>query len=201
MATGFTCKITGLEPVKQMLRDLPREISMKILRRTAATGAFIIRAEAVRRAPVFKGEYTYPYRKASFKPKRNKYGPLKKNIVVKWQKGHPPEVAIYRLGFTKNGFYGWILENGWIAIGPHRTKGVTARRSRELAQQSRGHHIPGKGFMRGAFDAMQHTAMKAMIHKCELLVGKAAVGKGFKLAKGTGIAATYTGGFELTGGM
>jgi len=91
-------KITGLREVDNALKQLPLKLQRKVLSQAASAGATVIKKEAKRLAPV-------------------QTGTLKKSIVAKKKKGSKAWFPIYLIGPSQQGWYGRLVEFGWMAKG------------------------------------------------------------------------------------
>jgi HK97 gp10 family phage protein len=157
-----TVRIDGLRELNEALKQLPREVSEKLLDTAVGRGASVVRDEARRRAPIAVD--------AHFRARGRKTPPgvLRKAVL----RARAREVATFfsrtwvvgvRHGkrFQKkdqDAFYWWWVENGHKIVPRHGRAGGTLR-SRRVGSHGR---VPAYPFLRPAFDARKFDAVEAM---------------------------------------
>lgn len=171
MADGIALEIPGLDDMLRELRELPTAIRVKVLRNVVASGAAVIRREAVRLAPASTDA-----------------GP------VKPQAGHPPpgtlKRAIYQTRMTQlctptdevwkvdvrhgkqarsskrgkstanlDAYYAMWVEFGHFTRVPHSMTKTAKAAGRALGV---ARYVPAHPFMRPAFETQSAAALEAM---------------------------------------
>jgi hypothetical protein len=162
-------QIQGMEELKKALLQLPVSIRKEPLQKMAYEGAKIVRDEA--RAKVPKAKIPY-WVKIGPKGKRKArsfmaYDWLKKQIVMSKvtsgmasrqtdQKFVGLDASSYYIGLSRLAWWGALIEKGWIPTGPKGGSKLTYKVFRAQAKEKRMSkglgHIPGRPFLRPAFD-------------------------------------------------
>lgn len=142
MADSVTMQITGLQDLNRMLTGLPQSLQTRVLRGMTATGASVIRKEAILRAPVYTGEVSQGHpppgtlKKAIFQYRLSREcTPTRETFIVDVRKGK----TIGKKGRinANDAFYA-----NWVERG-------TAK-------------MAAKPFMRPAFETKKQAAVEAM---------------------------------------
>lgn len=156
---------SGLDGLLADLRSFPAEYQKRLLKGAAATGAAVIRKEAVIRAPVSTGEI-----EAGHPPP----GTLKKAIYqVRMTQECTPTREVFKVGvrtgkrfqsFGKKGvnldayYWSWV-EYGHFARVPHAMTKTAKAAGRMLGVAT---WVPARPFMRPAIQAKNAEALQAM---------------------------------------
>ena len=147
--------IQGLDEIKRTLDSLPTRISEEVIKKTAYKEALVVRDDARRMAPIATKDHWLIIKKKFKGAKKLGRGFLKKGIVAILKKGSGLGEYIYQIGFQRAVWYGYLIEKGWIATGRKR-KGMSITEHRRISKMFAGNqvmkHIPGRPFLRPAFD-------------------------------------------------
>lgn len=160
---GFKFELTALVDFQKELAELPKLLQAKIVRGAAAAGAEVIRAEAVRLAPIaqgFEGPGMAPpgtLKRAIYKFRiPEKSGPTNEYWKVSVLKGDKETKGSLR----KGAYYAAWVEFGHYARQP---KSAGKRKQRQ-ANQKAGlvKFVPPHPFMRPAFENSKERVNQAM---------------------------------------
>jgi HK97 gp10 family phage protein len=155
MADSVTIEIRGLREIQDKLRQLPGAISRKVAYGALRKGAAVVRKAAQQNAPVRTGTL-----RKGFKVSRSRIhrGPEKIGVYLTLKKGKGRS--------DKNDpFYGRWVESGY-RVGKKTVKVKVARsdrpgRTRTVRRGER--EIPGKYFVRRAFESQSQAAIDAIV--------------------------------------
>lgn len=157
-------EIKGLRELDERLKQLPVEIGRKVLTSAVRSGAYVIRREAIARAPVGKDD-PHP-----------RYGRLSQNIRTAAVAERSASATV--LVHTGRAFWARFVEFG---TGVRRV-----RRKRVMSDGTTFYGLevapmPARPFMRPAFDAKSRTAVdaiaKALARGIDRAVAKLAAGR------------------------
>lgn len=126
-------RIEGAKQIERRLKTLPAKVAGKITRQALRAGAKVIQAQAVSDAPRQTGLLARSIKVRAAKRKRGRIG-----ILVQTAGGF----------FKGRTYYGAFQEFGW-RVGPRR-----------LGNKRR--QVPGKHFMREAFDSQKVEAAQVV---------------------------------------
>jgi HK97 gp10 family phage protein len=163
VADGFELTITGLEEALAELRALPQVIQQRVMRGAVAKGASVIRAEAVRRAPVYDGPalgaaHAPPgtLRQAIYQARiPSQCTPVREVFRVDVRKGKRKAGR----GASVDAYYASWVEYGHFARVPHAMTKTAKAAGRALGV---ARHVPAHPFMRPAIEAAGPAAIEAM---------------------------------------
>ncbi|MDY6844230.1 MAG: HK97-gp10 family putative phage morphogenesis protein [Thermodesulfobacteriota bacterium] len=148
-------KLEGFKEINRALRKMPIDIEKKYLQKSVRKSAKVVQKDAMKRVPV-------------------KTGFLKKNILLRKKriKGYFGEV-VYQVGISKDAFYGFFIEKGWIPTGPKGEGAGTFKQFRAKAK-SRGNHVPAKPFLRPSFDKNKNNIISVLKQELKKGIAKEA---------------------------
>jgi HK97 gp10 family phage protein len=142
--------VVGLKELGDNINLLDQKLQRKIVRTAAMAGIEVFRKDAIARAP----RRTDDYEKTDKGGKKRGPGFLKKNIK---RRGKPLPDGGFEAstGPNRRAWYGSLVERGFT----HQA-GKRSGRGRPNAAHNAatGKHVPGKPFMRPAFDTKQKQA-------------------------------------------
>lgn len=155
--------VTGLPELKARLEQLPREIAAKVLRHAVATGARVVRDEAVARAPIGAN------RRGIAAP-----GTLRRAIVVKLVRELTNDeqveyIVAVRQGkrqqkYGRDAFYARFVEFGHRIVPRAARSSARGLRHRRIEAKIRGGgFVPPHRFLGPAFDASAQRALSAIV--------------------------------------
>jgi HK97 gp10 family phage protein len=161
---GFELTITGLDEALAELRALPQVIQQRVMRGAVAKGASVIRAEAVRRAPVYDGpalgaDHAPPgtLRKAIYQARiPSQCTPVREVFRVDVRKGKRKSG---KGGASVDAYYASWVEYGHFARVPHEMTKTAKAAGRALGV---ARQVPAHPFMRPAIEAAAPAAIEAM---------------------------------------
>lgn len=173
MADGMSFEMVGMDEFLREIRMLPESIRTRVLKGAVATGAAVMRKDAVARAPIFSGKV-----QAGHPPpgtlKRAIYQTRMTQLCNDTQEVWKVDVrrgktAVATRGKNKgqrnlaqDAFYAMWVEYGHYT----RTPGTTAKEHRRLRSgvdlYTGSKWVPAKPFMRPAFTATQSAVLDAM---------------------------------------
>ena len=187
MADGVTVRIDGIQDLKIAIEDLTQDMRKKVVRAGLRAEALPMVREARQSAPVLK--------------KQSKYrtpGLLRRSINVfnsKQNNGRNGVLGVYigvrgptkfkKLAASIGGkgsrnpfdpFYWWWQEFGFTATGRKTIRGgarLRERRRTEGIKRGTFRAIPGKRFMRDAFDNQKDDAVSIFQSKIKARIDKA----------------------------
>lgn len=172
MSDGASMEITGLADLLADLRTLPDVLQQRVMKGAVATGASIIRKEAVLRAPVWTGDVSQGHPPP---------GTLKRAIYqTRLPEWCTPTVETWkvdvrmgkRAASTKRGkgtvnldaFYARWVEYGHYSRAP-KSAGKTRKQRRAAVESGAvqgAHFVLPRPFMRPAFEVKKQEALNAM---------------------------------------
>lgn len=165
MTDSVKCEIVGLDGLLRELRQLPAVVQQRVLRGAAATGASVIRKEAILRAPVSAA----PEQAGHAPP-----GTLKRAIYqVRMTQECTPTREVFKVGVRQgkrfrsvgkkganlDAYYASWVEYGHFARVPHAMTKTAKAAGRALGVAT---WVPAHPFMRPAVQAKAGDAVKAM---------------------------------------
>jgi HK97 gp10 family phage protein len=163
MADSVTVEIAGLDGLLRDLKAFPSSIQKRVLKGAAATGASVLRKEAVTRAPISTGKLEEGHPPP---------GTLKKAIYqVRLNQECTPTREVFKVGVRrgkrtkKNGtayvdaYYAKWVEFGHYARVPHELTKSAKAAGRALGVAK---WVAPHPFMRPAIAAKQADALRAM---------------------------------------
>lgn len=154
MTTLITMNLNGVEALKKVLAELPREHAERVGVAAVRAGAKVIRDEFKASAPVGTGPTDKTRRRKNGQVVKFNYGRLRDNITIKRDKrGAGPHAIKFRIGIGR-AFWGMFQEFG--------TKFQAAR-----------------PWLRPAFDRSNAAALRVMIES----IGKGVAREAAKLNK------------------
>jgi hypothetical protein len=147
------------------LRELPDQVRERLLKGTVATGASVIRKEAIQRAPVYTGEVGLGHpppgtlKKAIYQTRLREL--CTRNVEVwKVDVRRGPKVRKGQKDYASAAFYAAWVEFGHFARVP-KSAGKT-REARRAYAAAAARWVPAKPYMRPAFEAKKSAALDAM---------------------------------------
>jgi HK97 gp10 family phage protein len=155
MTNSVTIEIHGLREIQDKLRRLPAQIGRKVVYGALRKGAAVVRKAAQQNAPVRSGTLRKGFRVSRSRIHR---GPEKFGVYLTLKKGKGRS--------DKNDpFYGRWVESGY-RVGKKTVKVKVARsdrpgRTRTVRRGER--EIPGKYFVRRAFESQSQAAIDAIV--------------------------------------
>jgi len=162
---SVTIEIEGLQGLLSELKAFPQAVTTRVLRGAAATGASVIRKEAILRAPVSTGpeEEGHPppgtLKKAIYQVRMTQEcTPTREVFKVDIRRGKRAQ-SVGKRGTNLDAFYASWVEFGHYARPPGGlTK--TAKAAARVAGTAKW--VPAKPFIRPALQAKGEDAIKAM---------------------------------------
>lgn len=165
MADDVTFDFPELRQFINELRELPDSVRKRLLRGTVATGASVIRKEAIRLAPEWTGEVSQGHpppgtlKKAIYQTRLSEKCTLTEEVwKVDVRKG--PKVTKGQKDYSTAAFYAHWVEFGHYAR-VSKSVGKTRKERREYAK-TQGLWVPAKPYMRPAFENTKSAAFQAM---------------------------------------
>lgn len=165
MTDSVTIEIDGLDKLLADLKAFPQAVTTRVLRGAAATGASVIRKEAIIRAPQSTGpvEEGHPppgtLKKAIYQVRMTQEcTPTREVFKVDVRRGKRAQ-SVGKSGRNLDAFYASWVEFGHYARAPHELK-KTAKAAARAAGTVKW--IPARPFMRPALQAKGEEAIKAM---------------------------------------
>lgn len=165
MADEITIELEGLDGLLAELRAFPQAVQARVLRGAAATGASVIRKEAILRAPVSTGpvEAGHPppgtLKKAIYQVRMlQECTPTREVFKVGVRRGKRAR-SVGKSGANLDAFYASWVEFGHFARVPHEMTKTAKAAGRMLGVAK---WVPAKPFMRPAIQAKGEDALMAM---------------------------------------
>lgn len=165
MADSVTIQIEGLEGLLSELKAFPQAVTTRVLRGAAATGASVVRKEAILRAPDFTGppEPGHPpsgtLRRSIYQTRlTQECTPTREVFKVDCRRGKRYQAA-GKFGLDADAFYASWVEFGHFARVPHEMTKTAKAAGRMLGIAK---WVPAHPFMRPALQAKGEDAIKAM---------------------------------------
>lgn len=162
--SGFvSIEVKGLSELKNRLALLPQAIQTKIMKGMVASGAAVIKNEAILRAPYYTGDV----QKGHPPPGTLKAAIFQARIVAQSVGTREVWLVSARKGkASKGGMDAYYAT--WVEYG-HYSRGPSGRSSSERKQLSAGSSVPlgsyyilPKPFMRPAFEVKKQEAIEVM---------------------------------------
>lgn len=165
MTDSITVEIEGLAGLLSELKAFPQAVTTRVLRGAAATGASVIRKEAILRAPTYTGpeEQGHPrpgtLKKAIYQVRMvQECTPTREVFKVDVRRGKRAQ-SVGKRGANLDAFYASWVEYGHYARVPHAMTKTAKAAGRALGVAK---WVPAKPFMRPALQAKGEDALKAM---------------------------------------
>ena len=196
MAEMMTVKIEGLSDLMDTLRDLPNQMQGKVLRSVAGTGAGVLKAEILQRAPTWDGQVAKNHPPP---------GTLKRAVYMAYiPEDSLPTRASFKVGIrrgkgarTRNTSKSGPVQSqtldayywAWVEFGHYARVNKKMSKSAKLAGRALGvaTWVPARPFVRPAFEAKKAEALRAMADKFRErvpeMVTKARGGSTYKAGK------------------
>lgn len=142
----------GLKQLDKALEQLPLKVQKKVMTGAVRAGANVMKKQAKKEAPVSENG-----------------GYLRDSIIARKKKKAKLTELVYEVGPSREAYYGLMQEIGFIATGPKEAtgKGLTYREFRARAKATRtakgkkgATHVPGKHWLRKAFNLTFRRAME-----------------------------------------
>lgn len=166
MVDSVTIEVNGLDQLLKDLKAFPAAVQKRVLKGAAATGASVIRKEAVLRAPVSTGkvEEGHPppgtLKKAIYQVRMTQECTATREVFkVGVRRGKRVNKAGKNLNEGKDAFYASWVEYGHFARVPHEMTKSAKAAGRMLGVAK---WVPPHPFMRPAIAAKQADALRAM---------------------------------------
>lgn len=166
MTDSVSIEFKGLEGLLANLKQFPQQVTARILKGAAATGASVIRKEAVLRAPMSTGptEAGHPppgtLKRAIYQVRVTQECTTTREVFkVAVRRGRRLNKAGKNLNDGKDAFYASWVEYGHFARVPHKMTKTAKAAGRMLGVAK---WIPAHPFMRPAIQAKQADAFRAM---------------------------------------
>lgn len=165
MSDSITIEIVGLQGLLSELKAFPQAVTTRVLKGAAATGASVIRKEAILRAPMSTGpiEEGHPppgtLKKAIYQVRMTQEcTPVREVFKVDVRRGRRAQ-SVGKSGRNLDAFYASWVEFGHYARAPHSlTK--TAKAAARAAGTVKW--VSARPFMRPALQAKGEDAIRAM---------------------------------------
>lgn len=165
MVDSVTVEVNGLDQLLRDLKAFPAAVQKRVLKGAAATGASVIRKEAIQRAPVSTGraEDGHPppgtLKKAIYQARMvQECTPTREVFKVGVRRGKKAQ-SVGKKGANLDAYYAKWVEYGHFARVPHEmTK--TAKAAGRMLGVARW--VAPHPFMRPAIAAKQGDALRAM---------------------------------------
>lgn len=165
MVDSVTVQVTGLDQLLRDLKAFPAAVQKRVLKGAAATGASVLRKEAIQRAPVSTGkvEEGHPppgtLKKAIYQTRLvQECTPTREVFKVGVRQGKRAQ-SVGKKGANLDAYYAKWVEYGHFARVPHEmTK--TAKAAGRMLGVARW--VAPHPFMRPAIAAKQGDALRAM---------------------------------------
>ena len=132
--------LIGFKELAIELKTFPDKLKKKALGKVVRAGANVILKDARRRAP-------------------KRLGKLRKGIKVQRKRRQPRNIIRDAIGFTKDAWYGRLVEYGHNIVSSSGEKKVIG-------------HVSAQPFLRPAFDNNINASLDAMHKKLEQEIGK-----------------------------
>ena len=165
MTDSVTIQFKGLEGLLSNLKQFPQQVTTRVLKGAAATGASVIRKEAIVRAPVSTGptEQGHPppgtLKKAIYQVRlTQECTPTREVFKVGVRRGKRAQ-SVGKKGANLDAFYASWVEYGHFARVPHAMTKTAKAAGRMLGVAK---WVPAHPFMRPAIQAKQAEALRAM---------------------------------------
>lgn len=165
MADELTFEFPELRQFINELRELPDKVRQRLLKGVVATGASVIRKEAIRLAPVWTGEVSDGHpppgtlKKAIYQTRLTERCTASEEVwKVDVRRG--PKVTKGQKDYSGAAFYAHWVEFGHYAR-VSKSVGKTRKERREYAK-TQGLWVPAHPYMRPAFENTKAAAVRAM---------------------------------------
>lgn len=167
---SMTLEIPNLQAFLEELYEFPKAVQERIVKGTVATGASVIRKEAIRLAPVWSGEVSQGHpppgtlKRAIYQTRLPEECDATTEVwkvdVRRGASARNRKTGARDLG--KDAFYAMWVEYGHYT----RTPGTTSKEHRRLRSgvdlYTGSKWVPARPYMRPAFEAKKAEALKAM---------------------------------------
>jgi len=165
MADSVTVEVKGLDQLLRDLKAFPAAVQKRVLKGAAATGASVLRKEAIQRAPVSTGkvEDGHPppgtLKKAIYQVRMNQECTPTREVFKVGVRSGKRARSVGKKGTNLDAYYAKWVEFGHFARVPHEMTKTAKAAGRMLGVAK---WIPPHPFMRPAIAAKQADALRAM---------------------------------------
>jgi HK97 gp10 family phage protein len=173
MADGMTFEMVGMDDFLREIRMLPDSIRTRVLKGAVATGAKVMRKDAVARAPIFSGKVSSGHpppgtlKRAIYQTRMTQLCSDTQEVwKVDVRRG---KTAVSTRGKNKgvrnlgqDAFYAMWVEYGHYTRTPGTSKKEHARLRGGVDLYTGSKWVPAQPFMRPAFTSTQSAVLEAM---------------------------------------